>query len=467
MSVSDVHSEEYGNDNDTFNELEATEIVDAQILPGDAEKGKLLSMFDGLRREQTFCDVAFLCKGKLFRAHRVIVSGWSRWLRALLSEGSSEEVVHLDVFEPEAFSSVLDYMYGSSIIVTVENSEKLLKVIRRLELHGLEQSIWIFLMKAIDHKNCNQLHELADRYDCPPLKLAAWRYIQQAISGPTSKHLDIAMSSIYKGTGLTGPGEPSFYRNLTPQENLETERKMKDDIKTVQGIISSHSNGKKTTTNKIKYINEYGDEEDKEMEDEDDTDEDEDIDLNTSIDMNLTSQDYVNQWSRRLTAVYRDCAVNPNDVVGSDAVIQQGQQSILLSSRVGAGSGSGSGSGKNNTVSSVAPLSMNKSPPRGGGGGINDKVSHAGKPQKLTPGDIDWYSELKGFYLGINLPERLPFLDEILQANQGREEQMLSHLMMKYKRVIPESLANHLDTLQGFLETHSSENNAFHRDRVS
>ena len=80
-------SDEYYNEDSGIEQ-----VVDAQILPGDSEKGKLLSMFDDLRKESTFCDVAFLCKGKLFRAHRVVVSGWSRWLRALLSEGSSEEV---------------------------------------------------------------------------------------------------------------------------------------------------------------------------------------------------------------------------------------------------------------------------------------------------------------------------------------------------------------------------------------
>ena len=67
--------------------------------------------------------------------------------------------------------------------------------------------------------------------------------------------------------------------------------------------------------------------------------------------------------------------------------------------------------------------------------------------------NLDWHSELKGFYLGINKPDKLPYLNEMLVHHEGREEQMLSHLMMKYKRIIPESLANHLDTLQGFLET--------------
>jgi len=46
-------------------------------------------------------------------------------------------------------------------------------------------------------------------------------------------------------------------------------------------------------------------------------------------------------------------------------------------------------------------------------------------------------------------------LDEILYTWKGKEEQMLSQLIMKYKKIIPESLANHLESLQGFLETQS------------
>ena len=108
--------------------FQATDVFDARITPGDAEKLSLLSSFQNLREDGTFCDVAFLCKGNLFRAHRVVISAWSRWLSALLSEGSSEEVVHLDLFEPEAFRAVLDYMYGLPFYVNVDTIDGLMKV---------------------------------------------------------------------------------------------------------------------------------------------------------------------------------------------------------------------------------------------------------------------------------------------------------------------------------------------------
>jgi hypothetical protein len=423
-------------------DTELFETLDAQILPGEGEKSKLLTMFNDLRKESTFCDVAFLCKGTLFRAHRVVVSGWSRWLRALLSEGSPEEVVHLDVFEPAAFSSILDYMYGSAVTVTVDSAERLLKVVRRLELHGLEQSVWIFLMKAIDARNCNHLHELADRYDCPPLKLAAWRYIQQAISGPSKHFNDKDLKKIHKGTGLTGPGETSFYRNVTMQERTDEQRSLADAVSKYGGIISAHT--------RPKDLDNLGDDEDKQQ---DSADERESVDLNQSIDGNLGAADFVKAWSRRLNAVYEDCMVSPHELrAGADTTMGSSsspQRTMVMNSRA-RDSGAGLSQPADAASNTVGAGSFTLPPPPRAAAGTTDRRKKA-----PSSGDIDWHSELKGFYLGINLAEKLPFLDEILQANAGREEQMLSHLIMKYKRVIPQSLANHLDTLQGFLETHT------------
>ena len=44
-----------------------------------------------------------------------IFSSWSRWLFALLSEGPDQEIVSLDVFTPNEFGAVLDYMYGEPL----------------------------------------------------------------------------------------------------------------------------------------------------------------------------------------------------------------------------------------------------------------------------------------------------------------------------------------------------------------
>ena len=123
----------YSRQNNHYHES-GREVIDASIVPGNHEKIRLLAMFNDMRKDSLFCDIIFVSHGKFFRAHKVIVSSWSRWLRALLTDTSSEykssgldisrkdidDVVNLDIFDPNALETVLDYMYGVSIEVSVE-----------------------------------------------------------------------------------------------------------------------------------------------------------------------------------------------------------------------------------------------------------------------------------------------------------------------------------------------------------
>jgi hypothetical protein len=88
------------------------------FLPGNFEKKQMLLCLSEMRKDNFFCDISFLCQGVLIRAHRVVVSSWSRWLKALLCE-SEEEVISLDVFSSDSFSSIVDYMYGIPLKITL------------------------------------------------------------------------------------------------------------------------------------------------------------------------------------------------------------------------------------------------------------------------------------------------------------------------------------------------------------
>lgn len=68
-------------------------------------------------------------------------------------------------------------------------------------------------------------------------------------------------------------------------------------------------------------------------------------------------------------------------------------------------------------------------------------------------GKIDWRLELKRFYLSIKLPNKLSSIDEILAKYSGREDQILPALSVKYKKIIPPSLQDHIESLQQLLET--------------
>ena len=92
----------------------------------------------------------------------------------------------------------------------------------------LEQHCWRHLMSIVDNTNCSILHDLADRlvtifsnpfqisyvfpydkrYDCPALKLTAWRVVQETTPGfgfMPSRILNNMMTTLVSpGSGVTG-----------------------------------------------------------------------------------------------------------------------------------------------------------------------------------------------------------------------------------------------------------------------
>jgi len=126
-SKDDEQSQHSGSESGSYHssdesDYESEICYETFLTPTDSEKKSILAFAYELRTESTFCDVAFLVKGNLFRAHRVIVGSWSRWLRSLLSDGPEEEVVCLDMFTPDAFGCILDYMYGKPFQFSVDVS---------------------------------------------------------------------------------------------------------------------------------------------------------------------------------------------------------------------------------------------------------------------------------------------------------------------------------------------------------
>jgi hypothetical protein len=145
------YSQDYDSQQEQEREQEQQEEEEEYTFttsPTENEKSTaMVSLFD-MRNDAAFCDVAFLVHGCLFRAHKVIVrygnkpqtptmntisnqfiypppppftcSSWSRWMYALLSEGSEQEIISLDIFTPAEFGSILDYMYGQPLEFTLK-----------------------------------------------------------------------------------------------------------------------------------------------------------------------------------------------------------------------------------------------------------------------------------------------------------------------------------------------------------
>lgn len=486
--------------------------VEASLIPSDQEKRALLASFDTMRKDSLFCDVAFVCKGTLFRAHRVVVSSWSRWMRTFLVDSPPEEVLSMDLFEPDAFKAVLDYMYGQPLYLNVQKANNILKVVRRLELQKLEQQCWRYLMTVIDEdtEHVEYLHELADRYDCPPLKLAAWRILKERIPGvgafPTKASLlKVAQGDtgrILRGTGLTGPGDPAF-----------------NNLNNINGIRSSRHvhqfeyDDYQATTNIPSIFEDYGDDEDDEDEDEDRDEEDEmerfnkkyrNIPALEELGTNAKATEVVMAWAKRLKEVYAQCA--PIDAVDNDDLSQLKFKDdspdvrlnkTTMKKSTAALSSSAAHYHQQHSLHSPNPndlsasISVNQQadspmrstnatkrtmvpqpvpPPESPSGSqagfmsastpTRTKKTNAGNedvnlPKYKSATTIDYTEVLTNFYNIMSMQEKIGGIPTILKTWKNKEDIMIASLMQKYDKTIPPHLMTYLDHVHALAENHT------------
>jgi hypothetical protein len=351
-----------------------------------------------LREKGQYCDVTFVVQGVKIIAHRIVVSGWSRWLRGIVADVSADDFITLDVFEPTAFASVLDYMYGRPLIFSLSDADMLMKVIRRLEMESLEEHCWEYCMKIVSKLNCEDLHELADKYSCPPLKLAAWRTLQDNTGGYQATP---GRSLLVSATGLEGAG----HGFTGPEENFMSEKREAGLLgkshtgafgtKKKQGRRVSLATGMEVNSQEV--AEDSGDEEDEQALAEQfvsvlagrENHNRVNVGDPSQLDKDAGATDIVLAWSKRLQKVYDKC-------------VPEGEQ--------------------------------------------------AGDVYGDTYDDIDWYSELRHIYLVLNLPQKVEQIPQILATWAGKEDKMVRSYLFKYRGALNNDTAAHLESLAERLE---------------
>jgi hypothetical protein len=328
-------------------------------------------------------------------------------------------------------------------------------------MQKLEQQCWRFLMSAINSSNCNQLHELADRYDCPPLKLAAFRALQEQRAFVTGgqAHVDNEHSSLFQpggknaidsrsvGTGLTGPGEVHFYSvGGGPQNETDEDRYLYDG----EEDDDDDEDEQEQTLSILGFLKRsYGEEP------HSDNASLTDYVHPAQLPPDADARDVIKAWSARLHEVYLQCI--PED---GEHYMDHDNYLILDSSRQVKPANSyystlsGPGDESKGYAPTAGAVPSGVAPPTSSAGGGSGGLRARGAPTEgiRLPG-VNWKHELKRFYLGVKMPDKVNSLDEILANWVGREDQMIISLVSKYRKVIPPALMEHLTQIQSKIET--------------
>lgn len=404
-------------------------IPETMLIPNDmrhsaGECCEALQSMDRMLKRNAYTDITFMVQGTSIIAHRVVVSGWSRWLNGIVANVDAHDVITLDVFQPTAFSAVIDYMYGRPLTFPLSDADDIMKVIRRLEMIGLEEHCWEYCLKIVSKDNCEQLHALADKYSCPPLKLAAWRTLQEnseAYQSAPGRSLLVASTGVEGvGHGLTGPEE--FYAMEMREEQAVLDRLLEaqggDQSK--KGRRVSMATGQELNYDDIRTDlegqsdDEDGDERRHDMDNLSFGEEGGNSSLNKSLPK--TKTDPISVLSRYRNNENRD----PRNLD-----VEAGAHNVVLA------------------WSSRLQKVYDRCAPAG---------ARAGDVYGDTYDDIDWSSELRHIYLVLNLPHKVEQIPQILSTWAGKEDKMLRSFLFKYRSSLPTETAAHLENMVERLE---------------
>lgn len=119
-----------------------------------AHQNSLLKQLNQQRHQELFCDCSVLVEGQLFRAHRNIMFASSGYFRMLLSQvpdDLSDSVnATFDVFSPETFTVILDFIYSGQLDLSSHNVIEVMSAASYLQMNNVINYCKNFIKSSLD-----------------------------------------------------------------------------------------------------------------------------------------------------------------------------------------------------------------------------------------------------------------------------------------------------------------------------
>ena len=134
---------------------------------------QLLSGLRDLQNNTQFCDVIIAVDGQEFPCHKVVLSAFSQYFRAMFGGGlaeSQQRKVSLNGVEPSMVKTLIDYGYTSEVVITRQNVQSLLSAANLLEIIPVKEACCLYLEQNMDELNCVGIHCFAELHSCSELQ---------------------------------------------------------------------------------------------------------------------------------------------------------------------------------------------------------------------------------------------------------------------------------------------------------
>ncbi|XP_070797928.1 zinc finger and BTB domain-containing protein 46 [Pituophis catenifer annectens] len=114
----------------------------------------LLQELNEQRQHGILCDVCIIVEGKIFKAHKNILLGSSRYFKTLYCQvqktSDQATVTHLDIVTAQGFKAIIDFMYSAHLALTSRNVIEVMSAASYLQMTEIVQACHNFIKAALD-----------------------------------------------------------------------------------------------------------------------------------------------------------------------------------------------------------------------------------------------------------------------------------------------------------------------------
>ncbi|NXN32440.1 ZBT8A protein, partial [Nycticryphes semicollaris] len=125
----------------------------------------LLEQLNEQRKQDLFCDCNILVEGKVFKAHRNVLFASSGYFKMLLSQSSKETsqptIATFEVFSPETFMVILDFVYSGILSLTGQNVIEVMSAASYLQMTDILNVCKTFIKSSLDINEKEKDHYLS------------------------------------------------------------------------------------------------------------------------------------------------------------------------------------------------------------------------------------------------------------------------------------------------------------------
>ncbi|XP_070600527.1 zinc finger and BTB domain-containing protein 46 [Erythrolamprus reginae] len=126
----------------------------------------LLQELNEQRQHGILCDVCIIVEGKIFKAHKNILLGSSRYFKTLYCQvqktSDQATVTHLDIVTAQGFKAIIDFMYSAHLALTSRNVIEVMSAASYLQMTEIVQACHNFIKAALDISIKSDASDLID-----------------------------------------------------------------------------------------------------------------------------------------------------------------------------------------------------------------------------------------------------------------------------------------------------------------